>query len=64
MVASAVSKPVMPNAAKSYSHCLSTTVWGAWSVAIASMVPSFSPSSNAWRSTSDRSGGFIFVFVS
>ncbi len=62
--ATAVSRPTMPNAAWSYSTFLSSTVWGAWSVAMQSMVPSRSPSTTAWRSASDRSGGFILVEVS
>ena len=54
----------MPKAAWSYSTFLSSTVCGAWSVAMQSIVPSRSPSSTASRSDSDRSGGFILVLVS
>ena len=49
----AVSSPTMPKAAWSYSTFLSSTVCGAWSVAMQSIVPSRSPSSTAWRSASD-----------
>ena len=34
-------------------------VCGAWSVAIAVMVPSATPAISAWQSYSERSGGFI-----
>ena len=37
---------------------------GAWSVAIASIVPSASPARHASRSSAERSGGAIFAFVS
>src|SRR5207245_4373665 len=60
----AVSRPTTPNAASSYSTFLSSTVCGAWSVAMASIVPSRSASTTARRSASQRSGGFIFVDAS
>ena len=41
--ATAVSRPTMPNAAWSYSTFLSSTVCGAWSVAMQSIVPSEEP---------------------
>src|ERR1039458_9032287 len=36
-IATAVSKPVMPKAARSNSTCFSWKAWGAWSVAMASI---------------------------
>ena len=54
---SAVSSPVMPNAAVSHSVSLSSTGCGAWSVATQSMVPSASPSRSAATSAAVRSGG-------
>ena len=50
---------------QSNSHFVlfSSLAWGAWSVAIISIVPSFRPSMIASLSASSRSGGFIFAFV-
>ena len=61
---SAVSRPEMPNAARSYSTSFFTDACGAWSVAIASIVPSASASQSARTSPSVRSGGFTFVDAS
>ena len=41
----------------------SSALWGAWSVAIISMVLSFRPSMIARRSASSLRGGFIFAMV-
>ncbi len=49
-VASAVSRPIMPGAASSYASDFSAAGWGAWSVATASMRPSRSASTSAFRS--------------
>ena len=38
-------------------------VWGAWSVANKSTVPSATAAMVAWRSASERSGGFILAKV-
>ena len=46
------------------STSFSWTAWGAWPVAIASIVPSASPTRHASTSAALRSGGDIFVFVS
>ena len=54
---SAVSMPLIPFAASPNSTSLSTSVCGAWSVAIASAVPSSSASRHAAASAGDRSGG-------
>ena len=56
---SAVSKPVTPNGAQSNSTCLRCAAWGAWSVAMASTVPSASAAMSASRSSRAASGGFI-----
>ena len=57
--AKAVSRPVTPIAACSKGTSFSSAWCGAWSVAMHSMVPSRSASISAWRSASQRSGGFI-----
>ena len=44
---SAVSRPLIPVAASPYSTSLATSVCGAWSVAMASIVPSDSPAARA-----------------
>ena len=56
--ASAVSRPSMPGGAWSNGASLASWVWGAWSVAMASMVPSARPARTAATSASVRSGGF------
>ncbi len=53
----------MPKGALSKSTAFSSAWCGAWSVAIASIVPSERPATSASRSESSRSGGFIFVRV-
>ena len=50
--------PLIPFAARPNSTSLSTSVCGAWSVAIASAVPSSSAARHAAASAADRSGGF------
>ena len=60
----AVSSPMMPFAASVKVQTLSVSACGAWSVPIASMVPSAKPSIKATRSSSDRSGGAILELVS
>jgi hypothetical protein len=60
----AVSRPLMPNAASAHAQVLSTVVWGAWSVATASMTPSRSPATSAWASARVRSGGLTLARVS
>ena len=55
---------LIPGAAASNSQSLSSMAWGAWSVAMASMVPSFTPARSARLSASVRSGGLIRAFVS
>ena len=59
IAAKAVSRPVTPIAALSKGTSFSSLACGAWSVAMQSIVPSRSPSISAWRSASERSGGFI-----
>ena len=61
---SAVSSPVMPKAAWSNSTSLSWAAWGAWSVAMQSMVPSASAARSTSMSCCERSGGFTFMQVS
>ena len=51
----------MPLGAASNPAFFSSIVWGAWSVAIRSTVPSAMAACTAWRSTADRSGGFILA---
>ena len=53
-----------PNGAASNGTSFSSGECGAWSVAIAAIVPSRSASISAARSSSVRSGGFIFMFGS
>ena len=59
-----VSSPLIPNAARLYSTSLSLAWCGAWSVTIASSVPSFKPSIIATLSRSSRIGGLTLVLVS
>ena len=54
----------MPIGASSQGTSFSSRAWGAWSVATQSIVPSRRPPMIAWRSSSLRSGGFIFSRVS
>ena len=54
----------MPIGASSKGTSFSSRACGAWSVAMQSIVPSFRPAISAWRSASERSGGFIFSRVS
>ena len=44
---SAVSRPIMPKGASSNSAFFSKSLCGAWSVTMASTVPSFTPSTSA-----------------
>ena len=60
----AVSSPSMPKAAFSNSTSFSTDEWGAWSVAMASTVPSASASHSASMSAMVRRGGLHLVKVS
>ena len=60
----AVSMPLIPLAAQPNSTCLSTSVCGAWSVAMASAVPSRSAASTAAASSAGRSGGLTRSEVS
>ncbi len=55
--------PLMPFAAWPYSTALSTSVCGAWSVAIASAVPSRRAARQAAASSGARSGGLTRVAV-
>src|SRR5579872_3039282 len=55
---SAVSSPVIPQAASAHSVSLASTGCGAWSVATQSMVPSASASRSARTSAAVRNGGF------
>ena len=55
---SAVSRPIMPKGASSNSAFFSKSLCGAWSVTMASTVPSFTPSTSAAASSAVRSGGF------
>ena len=48
----------MPGGAWSKGCSFVSGAWGAWSVAIASIVPSASPARTAATSASVRSGGF------
>ena len=54
----------MPIGACSNGTSFSSRACGAWSVAMQSIVPVRRPSISAWRSSSERSGGFIFSRVS
>ena len=60
----AVSSPSIPGGAESKGRSLSVLVWGAWSVAMASMVPWASPARTAATSASVRSGGWTLKTVS
>ena len=57
-MASAYSRPSIPGGAESKGFSLSSWVWGAWSVATASRVPSIRPARTASTSDCSRSGGF------
>src|SRR5437763_3812362 len=57
----AVSSPTTPNAAWSNSPSFSASAWGAWSVAMQSIVPSARASTSASTSRLVRSGGAILV---
>ena len=59
-----VSSPMIPLGQAASSCSFSSAVWGAWSLAIASMVPSTTPSITASTSSRVRSGGFILYFDS
>ena len=54
---SAVSSPSIPGGASSIGRSLSSTGCGAWSVAMASIVPSASPAFSAAMSVAVRNGG-------
>src|SRR5256886_333453 len=56
--ANAVSRPSIPGGASSNGRSLASGTWGAWSVAMASMVPSASPAFTAATSASVRRGGW------
>ena len=58
-----ITSPIIPLGASVIAFAFSSTLCGAWSVAIISMVPSCNPSMIARRSSSVRSGGFIFANV-
>ena len=60
---SAVSNPIIPFGASAKPLVFSSSACGAWSVIIASIVPSFNPSIIAFRSFSSLRGGFIFAFT-
>ena len=62
--ASAVSSPIVPGGDRSNSASFSSTACGAWSVAIASIVPSASPSAAPRDPRRVRSGGCTLRFVS
>ncbi|CCY19462.1 unknown [Bifidobacterium adolescentis CAG:119] len=57
------SSPMMPLGASRKPSSFSSMVWGAWSVANKSTVPSATAAMVAWRSASERSGGFILAKV-
>ena len=59
MMGKAVSNPTIPKALFSSPLDFSSPEWGAWSVAMISMVPSFMPSISASLSSRLRTGGFI-----
>ena len=61
---SAVSRPVMPKAGTLKFNDFSCMACGAWSVAIASTVPSANATRMASRSAAVRNGGFILKLVS
>ena len=58
-----VSKPITPKGARLNSTSFSSGWCGAWSLAMASTVPSASPATSASRSLAERSGGLILVSV-
>ena len=58
--ASEVSSPVMPKAEPSSPFAFSSALWGAWSVMMQSMVPSFIPFTSSSLSSALLMGGFIF----
>ena len=55
---SAVCRPSMPGGASLNGRSFDSGACGAWSVAMASMVPSHRPAMTAATSSSVRSGGF------
>ena len=57
----AVSSPIIPGAALANSTALRSGGCGAWSVAMASTVPSATPASSASASSREASGGFTRV---
>ena len=61
--AKAHSNPTTPMALPASPRAFSAAVWGAWSVANKSTVPSATAAMVAWRSASERSGGFILAKV-
>src|SRR5262249_14977009 len=61
--ANAVSRPVTPNGASSNGTSFSSRAWGAWSVAIASIVPSTRAAMSAERSSLVLSGGVMLRFA-
>ena len=63
LAASAVSNPIIPFGAWLSGFCFSSSLCGAWSVMIASMVPSCKPFMIASLSSSSLSGGFILALV-
>ena len=60
----AVCNPSMPGGASSIDRSFVSGVWGAWSVAIASIVPSARPALTAATSGSVRNGGCTLNTVS
>ena len=54
-----VSSPIMPLGALARGRAFSSAEWGAWSVAMASMVPSFRPAMMPLMSLAVRRGGLI-----
>src|SRR4051794_10786569 len=62
--ASAVSTPSIPGGASSNGCCFVSAACGAWSVAMASIVPSISAARTPSRSGAPRNGGFILNVVS
>ena len=64
MIGIKVSRPTMPNGAWSISRIFFSRAWGAWSVAMISIVPSLSPPITASTSLQVRSGGFILKLES
>ncbi len=60
---SVVSRPTMPNGASAMPRAFSSAWCGAWSDAIAAIVPSARAARTAATSASVRSGGFILASV-